>query len=501
MADTLKLMLRKGFRCCPFVELPLDLIRSIAEQASIEAGFGVVETIEFSPSTSRLVDVPTDSLPNGALMKVLSVEDLFQLVKSPTTELMTLANTTPMVAIESVANPGEVWIRLELGSNRWRTQTSWVIDPINGNEENTGAPGSPIQTFREFSRRMGPAGEIPATMDVTLTSDSSATDTLFLRNLLIRPDAMFRFFGTPTVLDSGTITAKTDINSATQTPPSITDAAQDFTTYIDRRLRITTPGPRFGAVAWASKLIAATQVRTSPWGLSDPLAVPYSVVPTLVNPQVGDAYVVESLPILSSASIQVSKVNSAAQGPTACLFADMQLARTSVTTDRFDYGNSDVAMSKCSQAARNVYGRNIEAALCLLLPSVFHLSAFQWRGCSYRGVNRGRHGSTFYISDSTICQGSFFFINEGAFCQVFDAASFDGGGMVVSMDSQLECVGLLWGNNNTTFGLTADGRVHYTVKPTITGLTADTRIGGTNTAYAGIPFFNVANGAMIVATP
>ena len=88
-----RLVVQKG-RCCPFVELPDSLFSQLVAAASSEAAstiisgsnFGAVDTIELA-SASRLVDVQTASLPDGTVFKVRSVEDLFQLIKSPSGEL------------------------------------------------------------------------------------------------------------------------------------------------------------------------------------------------------------------------------------------------------------------------------------------------------------------------------------------------------------------------------------------------------------------------------
>lgn len=496
---------------CLFVEFPIELVlQAIANTVGggvAGSNFGVTETIVL-PSASRLVDVQTAPLPNGALFKTLSVEDFWQLVKSPTAELTALASTTPMVAALSVSNPGQLWIRLLLGSERWRTQTSWGIDAVNGNDENVGTPASPLATWREFSRRMGPAGEIPETIDVTQSAnDSVADDKLTLSgNLSILPNAMFRFHGTPTILDSGTFTAVTDLNSATQTPPSVTDAAQAFGAYTNRRMRIV-GGVRDGAISFISLVQAATTVRTNAWAINNTAAVPYSPAVTLVNPVIGDAYVIESLPTLFSFDFQSSKTAQGTQGAESCLFESLKLGNSS--NDRFNTGDSNASISKCVIDLTNFYGRDqhIQSSI-FIANSTFHTYNCNLRACLKKGgVFNLHHGASLFLRDQTMAQGvALPTANNGSFVEVFSAACFDSttDGMIVDIESALRLTGLLWGNNNTQYGIRSAGRSAYVAafKPTITGLINDTRIGGVDLAYGAIPVGpNAANGAMLCVQP
>jgi hypothetical protein len=126
-------------------------------------------------------------------------------------------------------------------------------------------------------------------------------------------------------------------------------------------------------------------------------------------------------------------------------------------------------------------------------------------------------GSTFIIGDNTGAQGvgvfstAFFGVLPtmiGNSILVISGAAgglyaFDSGaaGCIVDAGTTLRLTGLMWGNNNTTYGLETDSRVVYSIIPTITGLVDDTRIGATDTAYAAIPFFDggaAASGAGLV---
>lgn len=506
----LKLTVQKG-NCpplCLFVEFPIELLLQAIANAGggggevAGASFGAVDTIELA-SASRLVDVQTAPLPDSTVFAVRSVQDLFQLIKSPSVELFTAADGITIA--QSVANPGQIWVRLGLGSERWRTQPTWFVDPVSGHDENVGSQASPLETFREFSRRID-QGEIRMTIDVTLTSDAGATDKLYLNNVSILPDAMIRVHGQPTTLDSGTFTATTNLNAATQTPPSVTDAAQDFSAYLNRRMRIV-GGARDGAIAFISLVTAATTVRTSAWATNNVAGVPYSPAVVLVNPVAGDAYVIEDLPILRSFDFEGSKTAQGTQGSEAILFESLQIGDSS--NDRFQTGQSNTSIAKCVVSLFNFYGRDVHAQLCNFNSNhTWHMSELTLRACLKRGGTFTlHHGATVFLRDQTLAQsaGQILDVSNGSYVQIFDAAAFDcTDGLFIESESAVRFSGVFWGNNNTEFGIQCDGRATYdtlAVRPTCTGALGDTEIGGTIRAYGTLPYVELANLAMIVERP
>ncbi|MES2211322.1 MAG: hypothetical protein V4515_14260 [Chloroflexota bacterium] len=83
------------------------------------------------------------------------------------------------VADEVVASPVATawWVRMQISDPYWQDQATWVIDPINGNDENEGdVLADAIQTRTEYARRTD-GTPLRANTDVRITSDLLLTDT------------------------------------------------------------------------------------------------------------------------------------------------------------------------------------------------------------------------------------------------------------------------------------------------------------------------------------
>jgi hypothetical protein len=73
-------------------------------------------------------------------------------------------------------------------------------------------------------------------------------------------------------------------------------------------------------------------------------------------------------------------------------------------------------------------------------------------------------------------------------------------GVIINPGGVLYTRQLLFGSGGAGYGIRvkSGGLATYTTKPTLTGASNDTIIGGTATAYASIPFVNTTNQAMLV---
>lgn len=394
-------------------------------------------------------------------------------------------------------------------SARWRWQAEWYVDGANGHDENDGRVASrPIKTYRELSRRWnaGGVGEFPGPVDVVQVGNRIAGDKLHVGHHTIRPDAIIRFHGTATTVASGRITAKTDIDSATQTPPDITasfDGAGSFSTHLRKRIRLTSSA-NAGAIAWVSKILAATQVRTSAWGTNNINAAPYNAAVTAINPAVNDQFVIEELPIFPDFSFSLTKTSQGTHGD-GVLIESVQIGDSS--NDRFDSLTfSNVNIARSNVAVRNFAGHYHMAQTIFTSDVTFHYSNCTLRSCLKTGGSFTlHHGASLFLREQFMAQGvPLPNPTNGAFMEIFDAAVFDSSsdGIAVDTEGQLRISGPFWGNNNTGFGIRCDGRASYTAgnKPTVTSATPgnDTRIGGTIKAYAAIPYSEPTNLSMLV---
>lgn len=456
-----------------------------------------VRSISLDP-TSRLVDVDTANLNDGTLVTVLSVFEVFKLTKSP--GLSVLARADGLTIVQSAKNASHIWERLAVGSARWRAQSEWSIDSVNGHDENPLV----LKTYRELSRRWGSGGEFPGAVDVTQSAnDSVSGDKLEVFPSSILPDAVLRFHGTATTVASGTITAKTDFVAGTAFG-TITDGGQNFVPHLGQLLRIV-GGPRDGAVATVVKIVTPnTEVRISRCGIVNALATPFSVQPTFVNPQVGDAYVIETQPLLPSFELAVSKTNQGVHGD-GVVFNNLKIGGSS--NDRLHAGPSNTNFTKCVFGAANFTGHYHMSLTHFASSVTFHLSnCTLWAGSKRGGTSfNTHHGASLFLREHFLAQGGPLpNPANGGFMEIFAAAAFDSGsdGIAVDTEGQLRISGPLWGSGNTGYGIRCDGRASYTAgnKPTITGGAGagDTRIGGTVKAYADIPYPEPTNLAMLV---
>ena len=182
------------------------------------------------------------------------------------------------------------------------SQSVWYVSPATGNDSNTGSSaGQPLKTVSQLRTRWGQgttlAGDPNAypTVTVNLLDNVPSTDPLQLSNFYLGPGGVLVFRGQRTTVHTGSITAVTQINRATNTPTSITDGALAngaWAAWVGKRLRIV-GGPRDGATAFVVKDLGGKSARVSPFNIINP--DPGIEVSTLVQAQVGDTYVVEDL--------------------------------------------------------------------------------------------------------------------------------------------------------------------------------------------------------------
>lgn len=184
------------------------------------------------------------------------------------------------------------------------TDPDFFVDPASGSDSNTGTSlASPLQTFSELRRRWGPGAVLAptgGTLTVNLLGSLPASDPVVLRDLALGQDVSFVIAGTAATVRSGSFTATTALDRATNTPLSATDGAMTgaWTADLGRRVRVV-GGARDRATAFiAADLGAKTARFSTPHVVPQTAAlVPFLGVPltTLSDFQVGDAYVVEQL--------------------------------------------------------------------------------------------------------------------------------------------------------------------------------------------------------------
>jgi hypothetical protein len=222
-------------------------------------------------------------------------------------------------------------------NNPFLAQSVWHINAITGNDSADGlTAGTALRTLAQLRARLGDYGilvpSVGTTVSIFLDSAIPASDPF---NLLIclGPNVAVKVIGTATtVVRSGSITAVTALNRATNTPWSITDAgiAGTWTTDLLRRLRIT-GGPRLNAIAWVAKDLGAKTARISPFGTVPQLTTQDSPVP--VTPVPGDPYNVELLTTFTMGVLDVRAGATSAVNIPYLAFIDCEVFGSSTSQD------------------------------------------------------------------------------------------------------------------------------------------------------------------------
>lgn len=201
------------------------------------------------------------------------------------------------------------------------TQAAWQIDPVAGNDENTGltAPAA-IQTFAEVVRRMGT--NRPALAQVTTftwLNPAPASDVMVFFVTLIGGGGL-RMVGTPVQTAAGTIGVFTAPNFATGARGNITASgapAGFWTPLVGQSVHDTTTGTTF--VVEADLGAATAQISTS-LAFPLPLGGSAGVYTAPVN---GDAFVVNQYPKIFVNQLEVYNLGTAAGSGADVRFLEM----------------------------------------------------------------------------------------------------------------------------------------------------------------------------------
>lgn len=140
------------------------------------------------------------------------------------------------------------------------TQTAWYVNSVTGNDANDALTGgAAIKTLAELTRRWSARTFSPAITAVNVyLAGTFPTEKLILVANFVAPapggaPPTITVSGTMTTVDSGALSGYTAWSSATSVRGTLTDAAQDFTPHVRRRIRATS-GVALGAVTWIGSL-------------------------------------------------------------------------------------------------------------------------------------------------------------------------------------------------------------------------------------------------------
>jgi len=395
-------------------------------------------------------------------------------------------------------------------------QSSWFIDPVGGNDVNSGATaGTAIRTHAELMARL--RGQvINITVTINVLGDVSASDP-FLVRLTIGDSGFVRYVGAPqATLATGTFTAVTNQSPPANQPAEVTDnaLAGDWGALglVEQRVRVVS-GTVVGAIAWVAKDLTAKAARMSSWSQPNSAANPFPAQFGNVNVAVGDGYVVERLP-----SVDVLRIDVSCSGETVGGFAatSRRLIFDGITFNApFDRYLSLTADNPISIA---FVGCHVNGPQGRASGAAFHasqLDPFQTGGtgeiyvldaCIVRSFLNINVHTTCYVLNNTVIQGSGFSECAGRMFSV-SAGFMDCGpdALRVSPMGTARIVGPVWGSGNagSAWRVISGGKVIYTnafilAAMTVTSAGNDALVGGTARTYAQLPYVEPNNNAMIV---
>ncbi len=183
-------------------------------------------------NVSELSLISLLNVDEHSLVYVKSVRDYFQLNKSSS---LSVDNITVLLASDGVSK----WIRKNIRDISWSLQSNWYIDPVSGNDNNTGDTlNSAIKTWAEFMRRV-----VSINIGMTLTITSSLSEPLRGTFETSSSSAYLKIIFIPTILASGSASTFVDPTSSARGTTTVTDltlsagGVGDFSNFVGKLLR------------------------------------------------------------------------------------------------------------------------------------------------------------------------------------------------------------------------------------------------------------------------
>ena len=456
----------------------------------------------------------TGKLPDGSLVYVQSLRAYFQLSRTST-------QTPDDISIVRAALGAGNWHRRASdfsGPSPWLQQTDWYIDAVSGSDENDGATAATaLATHAEFERRMGSCPLITQAIKVTLLT--SINEAISLRYKLSGAGSYVHWVGTPqAVLASGTVTAAAAVAFGVE--GTITDGAGDFTGLKGQRIRITGTGESNDPKSFLGKLKAGvTQARCgSPVYFSTPWSSPSAYAPT------GQTYAVEEQPTALGFNLHIDRLDCGPAGSPAAevgaLIEDVDFSATAtpLLTTKAQASGSTVVLFGCRLGQAQIYGPGgMRFVGCTTRDSagdatnaeVYDLESrldyHSGGGWSFLRGSRTTIWSKNQFDEKTVKMedSSWMLVYEAG---IYDAPEVFFGALSVIQGNTFCTVIFLWGSGNLGKGVLSNSVFQYGngLLPTITGSTPgvdDINVGGTDMAWAALPFIDPVNQSQAVPGP
>lgn len=410
-----------------------------------------------------------------------------------------------------------------MSSLYWRRQPTWLVDPISGNDRDTGLAGHAIKTLEEISRRWGRSGTagLAQATSITMTSPPPAGD-VFEPSVAFADAGSLSLVGTPGIVATSTFTGVTSINRGTQTFQAVTDAAVlggSWAPYVGTHMVRIVGGPRAGSTAYVYADLGSQTARTTRF--SKPNLGTFIPTFATMAPQVGDAY---QLLLPTKVSVGVVRVQAANNSVATKQLSMVDVFAHSIVDSSlftgggmagFRFANCQFDAFRLTGAAGNAQGCNFNGATTAA--GLYIGANAQFLAYTGGALNPPQFlpGSNSTLDLDFLFSSTTPLIQTGAVVTGGLVACFGAGGLWLEggnyysdpgNDSGLD---LLWGAGLTSNALTVrNGTFAYTTKPTLmagSGTPREVRLGGspgftpngTDITWAMVPAADIGSGSFI----
>lgn len=198
--------------------------------------------------------------------------------------------------------------------------SDWYLDGTTGNDANNGVTAlTPLKTGAELARRLGPWAMWGQSVTVHVL-ENGMIDALVLAGSMLVPGTHLDVTGVATVLATDVVAAYQNLSHVgTPTATHLTSTAiVDWTPYVGKRVRFTS-GTALDAVVWVGAAspggIGLNVAQTCRTSRIDQTSTTSLQNVTNIIPTVGTSFVVESLPVVPSISINLGGTVLDSAGP------------------------------------------------------------------------------------------------------------------------------------------------------------------------------------------
>lgn len=431
---------------------------------------------------------------------VRTLQDAFVLDKSST------LGTDGITIVATLSGSGR-WLRYELPSRAWRSQSTWHINPSTGSDENRGdSAGSALATHAELMRRLGRVADtihiinIDADLNEDLVIDQAHDRTDF-------PSGGLIYNGGTSVVRSGTITGVTAYDPATRQDGRIEDSGiVDWAADVDKRI-VLTSGANAGAWAWIATDLTSGGTATA---RHSPFIT--STFGSIVTPAVNDEYDIVDLRTVTGkfgigplpALVQFNDFRFQPPSGKAVVYARFAIfSGCDLEGDDFTFENGAVHTVSGSRLRALSGAVDIGAStvdfLATLVESQLRVN---WAGRlrilrASIGQSPIANGGTDVWVAPRVEPEAVFEIDADHHYGVFDMGNATFAALTVRPGGLAELGGNLWGTGNSMDDgiiVSSAGRIVYDVAPDVqTPAVNEVVIGATTSTYAGLPATDAAN--------